>query len=234
MSVPLAQAEHGRVSQPWKYGSPAVTHAKSARQPQEEGWRGAFDRPEPRGRTTQGHAVFVCLWRGTASERRLSAAAEKKLNWRDCDWAFCYYVSCASSCLESSHVVKPTRGFRQVLEACRTGSFLSTRSLDILYLALAISDSDTPSLSIDLASYSSTKMDRFTSTRGFIDQPDLYQPHSSSSSSRTPETSPSVLDASSDSSSSSPETMMPYQHPWDVESIDGLPRLMGNGNGSEW
>lgn len=28
--------------------------------------------------------------------------------------------------------------------------------------------------------------------------------------------------------------MIPYQHPWDVESIDGLPRLMGNGNRSEW
>ncbi|KAL4780755.1 hypothetical protein BJX76DRAFT_350698 [Aspergillus varians] len=74
----------------------------------------------------------------------------------------------------------------------------------------------------------------------------------SSSSSTTPETPPSVLDSWSDSSSSSPEAMMPYQQSWAVEPgmnctllpsqspieppSDGLPRLntpMG-GRFAEW
>ncbi|KAL4980321.1 hypothetical protein BDW66DRAFT_53868 [Aspergillus desertorum] len=82
----------------------------------------------------------------------------------------------------------------------------------------------------------------------------LYQPSyfSSSSSSTAPGTPPSLVDQWSDSSSSSPETMLPYQQPWAVESAmscspfqshppiepspDGPPRIVPSvgGRTPEW
>ncbi|KAL5050449.1 hypothetical protein BDW71DRAFT_125812 [Aspergillus fruticulosus] len=82
----------------------------------------------------------------------------------------------------------------------------------------------------------------------------LYQPSYSysSSSSTTPETPPSLVDQWSDSSSSSPEAMLPYQQPWAIEptmncspfqshppvepSTDGLPRIVPSMGGRlpEW
>ncbi|KAL4873295.1 hypothetical protein BDV12DRAFT_192775 [Aspergillus spectabilis] len=96
-------------------------------------------------------------------------------------------------------------------------------------------------------------MNGFSSPRGSIsDQASFSRDtHQSSSSSRTPETPPSIFDGVyghspaehwSDSSSSSPEAMMPYQQPWVVEPAmnyslipsqssleslpDGLPRII--------
>ncbi|KAL4906590.1 hypothetical protein BDW74DRAFT_176906 [Aspergillus multicolor] len=74
---------------------------------------------------------------------------------------------------------------------------------------------------------------------------------SSSSSSSSPETPPSIFDQWADSSSSSPEAMLPYQQPWAVEpamncslfqpqptvepSQDGLPRVVPSmGRCNEW
>ncbi|KAL6236577.1 hypothetical protein BDW75DRAFT_239091 [Aspergillus navahoensis] len=80
----------------------------------------------------------------------------------------------------------------------------------------------------------------------------LYQPSDSSSSSTTAETPPSLVDQWSDSSSSSPEAMLPYQQPWAIEptmncspfqshppvepSPEGLPRMMPSMGGRvpEW
>ncbi|OJJ53276.1 hypothetical protein ASPSYDRAFT_51415 [Aspergillus sydowii CBS 593.65] len=84
---------------------------------------------------------------------------------------------------------------------------------------------------------------------------DLYHHLPSSSSSRTPETPPSIFDGWSDSSSSSPDARLPYQQPsWVVEPamncslfpshpqspieppLDGLPRIIPSTGGHvpEW
>lgn len=106
------------------------------------------------------------------------------------------------------------------------------------------------------------KMNRSISTCGsMLDQSsfnrDLYHHLPSSSSSRTPETPPSIFDGWSDSSSSSPDAKIPYhqqQQPWVVEPamncslfpshpqspieppLDGLPRIIPSTGGHvpEW
>ncbi|KAL4925582.1 forkhead box transcription factor [Aspergillus undulatus] len=101
-------------------------------------------------------------------------------------------------------------------------------------------------------------MNRFSSSRpgSVLDQKPLYQSQSStSSSSRSPESPSSVFDGWSDSSSSTPEAMMPEHQPWVSEPAmnnncslfqaqspieppsDGLPRMippMGCRPLSEW